>query len=1000
MRTPSTTASDFDSCRGGTERARLDGLSLSACARLACLLAALVVSFFAFSASSAFGAYLHTTVIGEYGKEGPKASGLGGGCRIAWQASTQRLYLMAEGKIFGLQRTGPGSVTPLAGFPINVTGNSGCGDPDLAVDNSATASAGNLYTTPSFPATIYAFSSTGSSLGSINVGSGENCGVAVGNDGNVWGGYYGGGSAKRFTPAGSLVATVPLGFAPCKVEIDQTNNDLFAHQYASSTTTKFTAESGYTTKLSIPTSGGGNPGLAVNGLANRLYVANGGSLKSYDTESATLVETVSVASGATDVAVDEATDTVFAVAGGAIKEISGAVVPDVTTEGPEGNSKVNGKVETAGGGPITECYFEWGNAGGPPGSYTLGKEFCSPATPYAGPTQVVSANLPSLFGEQTYHYRLVAGNANGKNFGGDQTITPHYVEGLVTDNAENVARTTAKLKAHFTGNGEETKYYFEWGTANCASNPCTQSAVPPGPSIGSPVGPTNLEYDASGLLPDTLYHYRVVASNPLGVSPGSDKTFKTLPAVQALTTGAATNIAPKSATLNASYNGDGTATTYYYEYGTSAPGYGSTTTPVNVGTPSGATPLPANISGLALETLYHYRIVATNGLGTTKGADQTFTTKKAVIDLTTLPATEISQDGVQLNAEYQGAGDDTQYYFEYGHTTQYDMVSQVPPGSTEPGSAGPTSVSTEIGEFEGWTTYHYRAVASNSLGTSYGQDETFTTLPAPLPGVDEVEASDVTSTTAKLSAQINPNRWATVYRFEWGPTTSYGSTTALDDVIGGLDNESQPVSNEIASLTPATVYHFRVIAINFSGVTYGEDHSFVTPDVPVIESTTASSVTQASAHLAARVVGNASPTQAYFEYGPTAAYGSSTAPSDIGEELVARDVAADIAGLDPSKTYHFRVVAGNGVGVAYGPDRTLTTIRPPEESGGEDCESTSQRAKKLNERAAQLRQRAGETEDTEQARRLRQRAKSVAKKARKLSKQAAACRLGEGGGAR
>jgi hypothetical protein len=165
------------------------------------LLLAVAVALLAVSATPAFGAYLHTTVTGEYGKEGPKAGGLGSGCRIGWQASSQRLYLYSDTKIYGLQRTAPGSVTKLGGnFPVALPAgtNSTCGDRDLAVDNSGTGSAGNIYVTPSNPPTIYGYDSTGVALASpwpINVGGGENCGVAVGNNGDVWGGYYSGSAA-------------------------------------------------------------------------------------------------------------------------------------------------------------------------------------------------------------------------------------------------------------------------------------------------------------------------------------------------------------------------------------------------------------------------------------------------------------------------------------------------------------------------------------------------------------------------------------------------------------------------------------------------------------------------------------------------------------------------------------------------------------------------------------------------------------------------------------
>ena len=61
-----------------------------------------------------------------------------------------------------------------------------------------------------------------------------------------------------------------------------------------------------------------------------------------------------------------------------------------------------------------------------------------------------------MLGETTYHYRLVATNASGTNFGGDRTFTPHFVSGLVTDPATNLSRNNATLNGHFLGTGEDT----------------------------------------------------------------------------------------------------------------------------------------------------------------------------------------------------------------------------------------------------------------------------------------------------------------------------------------------------------------------------------------------------------------------------------------------------------------------------------------------------------------------------------------------------------------
>src|SRR6202040_608781 len=70
-----------------------------------------------------------------------------------------------------------------------------------------------------------------------------------------------------------------------------------------------------------------------------------------------------------------------------------------------------------------------------------------------------------LTSEPTYHYRVVAGNANGASIGQDRTFTPHWVPNLTTEPATQVQATSAVLNGSYIGiNGVDTKYYFQYGT--------------------------------------------------------------------------------------------------------------------------------------------------------------------------------------------------------------------------------------------------------------------------------------------------------------------------------------------------------------------------------------------------------------------------------------------------------------------------------------------------------------------------------------------------------
>ncbi len=94
-----------------------------------------------------------------------------------------------------------------------------------------------------------------------------------------------------------------------------------------------------------------------------------------------------------------------------------------------------------------------------------------------------------------------------------------------------------------------------------------------------------------------------------------------------VTTGAVTNNAADSATLNGTVNPRSAATTYYFEWGTTT-GYGTRNplTPASAGTGAADVPVSVSLTGLTPNTAYHYRLVAENVEGITNGLDGAFTT--------------------------------------------------------------------------------------------------------------------------------------------------------------------------------------------------------------------------------------------------------------------------------------------------------------------------------------------------------------------------------------
>ena len=280
-----------------------------------------------------------------------------------------------------------------------------------------------------------------------------------------------------------------------------------------------------------------------------------------------------------------------------------------------------------------------------------------------------------------------------------------------------------------------------------------------------------------------------------------------------VTTQAAGSVVATTATLNGTVNPNGSATSYHFDYGTTT-SYGSQSPAADAGAGSSAVPATADLTGLAPKTTYHFRLVATNGGGTTTGSDLTFTTgdKPAA---TTQAATSVLDSTATLNGSVTPNRLATTYHFEYGTTTTY--------GSTSPDAgagSGTSSVAAtaNVSALAPNTTYHFRLVATNAAGTTLGSDLTLTT--GDKPAVTTSAASSVLDTTAKLNGSVTPNRLATTYHFEYGTTTSYGSTSP--DAGAGSGTSSVAASANVSGLAPNTTYHFRLVATNAAGTTVGD----------------------------------------------------------------------------------------------------------------------------------------------------------------------------------
>jgi hypothetical protein len=600
-----------------------------------------------------------------------------------------------------IQTLDPSSATPGTAVttPFSVPGGG------FVFVQIASDSSGDVYYPDQVDSEVQKYDANGNVLQTFGAGtlSSSIRGVAVDSAGNVYVSDPGNQAVYKFNSSGTLqTLRFDQGGSPQSVTVDS-SGDVFVLDLASGGyhVIEYDSSGNQLTDFGLGQIGGSSPPpadtIAVDDSTGDVYVTDLGT-DTVDLFAPITLPTVTTGTPATGVTTTTAM-------------VPGTVNPN---------------------GVDTSYFFQYGLNS----SYTgagSGEMPPSPGTDIgSGTTDVpVTADLTGLQPNATYHYQLVATNTEGgRATGGDQTFTTRPAKPSVDgESTTGTTQTDATLQAQVNPNNEDTTYFFKYGTDTSH----TLGQVPLSPTdIGSGYGDQLASADiGGGLLPNTVYHFQVVATNATGTTYGSDQTFTTLPANPAMTGVSASEVGPSSATLGATLNPEGVETTYQFNYGTTT-GYGSSTTAVRAGPDTNGVPVSADISGLSPNTVYHFDLVATatnvTGPTTTTSPDQTFTTPPPApyIDV----PTALTSSSVTLNGSVYPDRVATSYHFDYGPTAGYGNTAPSPDGSAGSGT-GSVPVSLNLSGLSPGT-YHYRLVATTADGTTSSPDETFSLYgPAP-----------------------------------------------------------------------------------------------------------------------------------------------------------------------------------------------------------------------------------------------------------------------------
>jgi hypothetical protein len=444
-------------------------------------------------------------------------------------------------------------------------------------------------------------------------------------------------------------------------------------------------------------------------------------------------------------------------------------------------------------------------------------------------------------------------------------FAPVTVPTPTTGGTSNLEDTSVTLEG--VVNSEKTagvEYFFQYGTSSSYGSETEHTSVGEGEAEQALANVTNLE-------PDTTYHYRLDATNSLGlVSYGEEETVTTS-GPPTVTAESASGVTSSAVTLEGQVNPNRSAVTICefeyapeavyqqaleegalnpYEHGGKAPcgplpGAGQSSEPVTTNT----------ITGLEPGTVYHYRLSVSNASGTAAGlcreesklhtCDELFRTSVVAPTVQATPATNVSQFEATLNAGIDPEGTLTSWHFEYIDEAHYRAAlaagAQNPYAYEGAGGIAPSPdryapindradpIAQEVSGLKPGTTYHYAVVVfSPASDQTIGPDQTFTTAPIPLPAVTTGTPSNVTQGAVSLSGEIDPQGWDTTYHFQYGTSTAYGQNwPTIDTEIGAL-NGNQPVKDYVENLQPGTTYHYRLVATNAAGSSYGADQIFTT----------------------------------------------------------------------------------------------------------------------------------------------------------------------------
>ena len=526
------------------------------------------------------------------------------------------------------------------------------------------------------------------------------------------------------------------------------------------------------------------------------------------------------------------------------------------------------------------------------------------------------SNLTNLEANTLYYVRAYATNGEDTGYGNEITfITSASLATISTKAVTDITENSAKCGGNITNSG---------GMDITARGVCWSMEHNPTISDEHTTDDTGIgefESEIIGLNANVTYYVRAYATTSYGTAYGTEREFKTVTGMASVTTKSVTGITASSAISGGNVVSDGgeNITARGVCWSTTQ---NPTVSNSHTSDGTGLGEFTSSITGLANNVTYYVRAYATNSNGTAYGEERSFTTQEGLAVVSTKNVTNITATSAVSGGEItDDGGFSITARGVCWSTSQNPTISDA---HTSDGT-GTGSFTSSMTSLSYNTTYYVRAYATNSKGTSYGEEKVFTTTKL-APTVTTTDITSITSNSAVTGGNVTADGGANVtargvcYGTSQNPTIS-GQHTSDGNGIGTF-------TSTLTGLTANTTYYIRAYATNSEGTSYGSQKTFTTQQtvtLPTVTTNNITDITQTAAASGGNVTSAGNGTVSAkgvcwsTNQNPTINNSHTTDGSGTGS------YTSSLTALSPNTTYYVRAYATNEAGIAYGSQKSFTT---------------------------------------------------------------------------